>query len=122
MSYREHGILNFFMEGDLIKAKGSFSYNLGLPKKEATLGMDRVHGFTSKPQVAFIEGDITLDGQDDVKKILKLDDFTAMLELRNGKIITLREAWINSEGTVEVEEGTLNIRIESPYEGDETRK
>ena len=42
--------------------RGTFTYHLGIPKREAVIGPDRVHGYKEMPQVAYIEGAITESG------------------------------------------------------------
>lgn len=119
MNKKAHGLINIKANGDLLKAKGNFSYNLGRPKREAILGVDGVHGYKEIVQVPFIEGEITIDGGIETKSILDITEATVTLELRNGKVITLNNAWSNTEGTVEVEEGKMSIRFESDSEGEE---
>lgn len=41
-----------------------------------------------------------------------MDNATVTLELANGKMIVLRNAWFASEGTVQTEEGTIALRFE----------
>lgn len=119
MDKRAHGLINIKIDGDLIKAKGNFKYNLGHPKREAIIGVDGVHGYKETHTVPFVEGDITVDGGFALKDLLQITSATIILELKNGKVITFKEAWVNSEGTVEIEEGNLSIRFESTFNGEE---
>lgn len=47
---RRAGLIQVQVNGEVQDAKGSFSYNLGRPKREAIPGSDRVHGFKEMPQ------------------------------------------------------------------------
>ena len=49
---RRAGRIYFKVDGTQYDAKGKFSYNLGLDKREAIVGADGVHGYKSTPQVA----------------------------------------------------------------------
>jgi hypothetical protein len=109
---RKGGIIQFQVNGELYDAKGNFTYNLGRPVREAIIGADGVHGYKETPQVAFIEGEITDRGTLDLEKLVTLKDATGTLELANGKVIVLRDAWYAGEGTGNTEEGNLAVRLE----------
>lgn len=113
MSQRRAGILFLKVDGTQYDAKGSFTYNLGVPKREAIVGADKVHGFKESVQPAFIEGEVTDSSSLDLKTLLQLDGVTATLELANGKVIVLRNAWYAGDGNVQTEEGNIVLRIEA---------
>jgi hypothetical protein len=112
MSQRRGGLIQFQLNGVLYDAKGNFTYNLGRPVREAVVGADAVHGYTEKPQVAFIEGEITDKGTLDTDALVRMVDTTATLALANGKVIVLRDAWYAGEGTGNTEEGNFPVRFE----------
>ena len=121
MDKRAQGVLFFKINGQPYPAKGSFNYNLGMPKREFISGLTGGHGYKeSFPNPAFIEGDITVDGGVPLKHLLAITDQTIMLELRNGKVITLLNSWVNSDGTMETEEGKLHVRFESDQPAEES--
>jgi hypothetical protein len=120
MSQRRAGTLYFRINGTMYDAKGNFSYNLGKDKREAIVGADKVHGYKSTPQVAFIEGEITDRGDLDLETLVSMDDATVTLELANGKVIALYGAWYASEGTAQTEEANIQARFEAP-KGEEIR-
>jgi len=106
------GKIFFKVAGVQENAKGNFSYNLGLSKREALIGADKVHGYKEVPQVAFIEGEITDRSDLDLAKLIELKDTSITLELANGKVILLRDAWFAGEGTVTTDEATIAVRYE----------
>jgi predicted heme/steroid binding protein len=110
---RRAGIIQIAANGVVYDAKGSFSYNLGRPMREAVVGSDTVHGFKETPQVAFIEGEFTDRSDLDLDALVKLENATVTLELANGKTIALTEAWYAGEGTGNTEEGNIGVRFES---------
>ncbi len=112
MSQRRGGLIQFQIGGVLQDAKGSFSYNLGRPMREAIIGSDTVHGYSEKPQVAFIEGEITDRGTLDLASLVETTSTTITLELANGKVVVLRDAWYAGEGTGNTEEGNIEVRFE----------
>ena len=116
---RRAGTIFLQINGEIFDAKGAFTYNLGRPRRETIVGADRVHGYKEMPQTAFIEGEITDRGTLDLDSLLGLDNATVTLELANGKVIVLRNAWFAAEGTVNTEEAAIGVRFEG--EADEVR-
>ena len=112
MSQRRGGIIQLQINGVMHDAKGSFSYNIGRPKRETIVGSDAVHGYFDKPQVAFIEGEITDRGSLDLNALVTIEDATVTLVLANGKAIVLRDAWYAGEGTGNTDEGNIAVRYE----------
>jgi len=109
---RVGGIIALKVNGDIYFAKGNFTYNLGKPKREGVVGADTVHGYKETPQVPFVEGEITDRNELSLEDLVTLDDATITLELSNGKVITLSEAWYAGEGTGNTEEGNIACRFE----------
>jgi hypothetical protein len=120
MSQRRAGILYLKIDGTIYDAKGNFTYNLGKPKREAVVGSDAVHGYKETPQVAYIEGEITDSANLNLEQLVTLDDVTATLELSNGKVFVLRNAWYAGEGNVQTEEANIQLRLEGKS-GEEIR-
>lgn len=110
---RVGGLIFVKVNGDVLKAKGAFTYNLGSPKREAVLDAGGgVAGYKESPQVPYIEGAATDSDSLDLKGILETKDATVTLELANGKTIVLRQAYYAGDGEVGTEEGELQIRFE----------
>lgn len=114
---RRGGKIEVKVGGVTQDAKGSFTYDLGYPKRDPIIGSSAVHGFSEKVKVAFIEGKITDKGTLDLKALVNLEDTTATLVLANGKAIVLRDAWYAGDGVGDTEEGELMFRMESSSEG-----
>ena len=110
---RRAGIVYVKIDGALQEAKGSFSYGLGIPKRDPIIGADGVHGFKETPTVAFIEGAITDSPDLALADFQQQDGVTVTLELNNGKTIVLADAWFAAEGTVTTDEAEIPARWES---------
>lgn len=112
------GIFYVKVGGKLIEASGNFTYNLGQPKREGVLNSYGVAGFKETAQVPYIEGEV-LDSNsiDLVNDLLAVEDATVTLELRNGKVIALRNAWYAAEGQGNTENGTMQVRFEGRQAG-----
>ena len=119
-SKRIGGIIFLKVDGQLHKAKGSFTYNIGEGKREGIVGHDSVHGYKELPQIPMIEGAITDDSQLNLEALLRTQDATITLELANEKIIVLRDAWYAGDGNVTTEEGEIEVKFEG-MDGEEIR-
>ena len=109
MNSRVGGVIQFKANGQQYKAKGEFTYNLGVAKREAVVGADEVHGFSEKPQAPKIEGMITDNDELDLKAFLGLRDATVTLSLANGKTVVLRNAFYAGDGDVTTDEGEIQV-------------
>lgn len=117
---RRGGIIFLKVNGEIYSAKGNFTYNLGIARREAIIGADGVHGYRETPQVPFIEGEITDNQTLDLAGLATTENATVTLELANGKVISLRDAWFAGEGTGNTEEGNIAVRFEG-MSADEVR-
>lgn len=109
---RRGGMIYVKVDGQIYDAVGSFTYNLGRPQREALVGHDGVHGYKELPQVPYIEGEFRDSASLNVERLLTITGATVTLELANGKVIALRDAWFAGEGQVQTEEGNISVRFE----------
>lgn len=114
------GIIALKVNGTQYLAKGNFTYNIGKPKREGVVGSDGTHGYKETPQIAFIEGEITDRSDISLETLLATTGATVTLELGNGKVIVLRDAWYAADGTFNTEEGNGQVRFEG-MSGEEIR-
>ena len=112
MAGRVGGIIEFKVDGEIFQAKGNFTYNIGVAKKEMIVGSDSIHGYKETPQVPFIEGAITDGGDLDLEALRNFTEVTVTLGLANGKIIVIELATEASDGNGTTEEGELEVRFE----------
>ena len=109
---RRAGTIAVQVNGEVQDAAGEFTYNLGRPKRSAMVGADSVHGYMEEPQVAFIEGTLRDRRTLDVAKLAEITNATITLQLANGKVIVLRDAWFAGEGNVTTREALITVRFE----------
>jgi len=117
---RVGGIIFFKVDGELFQSKGEFTYNINPNKRESVVGADVIHGFSETPKAIFIEGAITDSDELDLENFLSLRDSTITLELANGKVIVLREAFYAGDGDVTSSQGEIQVRFEA-ISGEEVR-
>ena len=110
---RRGGTIMFKVDSVLRDAKGSFTYHIGNPKREAIISSDlTIAGYKEMGQVPFVEGVITDQGDLGLAEFTNLENTTITLELANGKVFTLRNAWYAADGNVTTEEGEIQVRFE----------
>ena len=113
MAERIGGVAYLRIDGVQRKMKGSWTYNLGPPKRNGVVGADGFHGFTEMPQIAFCEGNITDQGDLSLEQLQNLVDTTVTIELANGKTVVFRDAYYANEGSVTTEAGEIACRFEA---------
>lgn len=114
MAQRKGGIIFFKIDGVQFSAKGEFTYGLGKNTRTAIVGQDGVHGFSEQPVAPFIEGAFTDAADVDLDAVADVTDSTITLELANGKVVALRNAWCtNPDGLGgSTTEGEIAVRFE----------
>ena len=117
---RRGGAIFFKIDSVLRDAKGNFTYNIGAPKRNPLHSSDlRTVGYNEMAQTPFIEGEITDQRDLILSDFVNITNATITLELANGKVFTLRNAWFSSEGNVQTEEGNIAVRFDG-LEAEET--
>ena len=106
------GTIFFQVNGELYNAKGSFTINPGISKKEMVVGADGVHGFKELPQASRIEGAITDTDELDVEALFATRDATATVRLANGKTFVCEECIFSGDGESTTEEGEISIEFQ----------
>ncbi len=115
MSLRIGGKIYLKIDGELLRAKGAFTYGLGKPHRESVIGADgTIQGYKEAGTVPFIEGEITDHIDFSMESLADLTDSTVTLELANGKSMVLSSAFsVNNDGlTGQTEEGNIPVRFE----------
>jgi len=108
---RVAGYMEISHNGTKLSAAGSFSWNLGLPKRTEILGPDKLHGYSEMPQAPYIEGAIIVTSGTSVTEICSVTNASVVLTTATGKMISLGDAFYAGEGVGETEGGTLQVRF-----------
>ena len=117
---RRAGAIFFKIDSVLRDAKGSFTYNVGGPKREAMINADlSIAGYKEMGQVPYVEGEITDQRDLVLADLVNIENTTITLELATGKVFSLRNAWFAADGNVQTEESNIQVRFEG-LEAEET--
>lgn len=104
------GFLEITSNGNIFNAVGNFTLNLGAKKREFLAGPDRVHGFSEKPQVPKISGEVRdSDSLNVTEDILNLKDATVVAHVANGKKYMFESAAYCGDGNIETDEGKIQF-------------
>ena len=109
---RVAGTMTIQANGTVLNAVGSFTYNLGQPKREYLVGPDRAHGYKELPQIGSIEGEIRDSDQIRITDVVNLVDATITLILATGKTVMCANAAYCADGNGETEEGNIEFKVE----------
>ena len=106
------GVAYVFVDGRQYPLRGNLTVSIDTVERTGVAGMDGVHGFTEKPRVPFIEGDFSDIGQLSLVTLQNMVDVTVTVELANGKIYVLRNAWTSTAREFKGAEGQATVRFE----------
>lgn len=109
---RVGGVITAAVNGQRFLVRGNWTYSASKTMRESIVGSDGVHGYKETPRAAFIEGELTDRGDLDLQALSQTTDATVTLELANGKVVALRNAWAAGEWTGNTEEGNTAVRFE----------
>lgn len=104
------GKLFFNAAGKRQRAKGSFTYNLGVDKGEPIKGVDGHFGKKVVTVTPFIEGKVSDSSELDVKALISATG-TFTLELANGKTVMLSEGYNGADADITTEESEIPLKI-----------
>ena len=91
---------------------GDFEYSPSVVSRESLVGMDRVHGYSEKPNVPHISGSIRDMGNLSVSGLNAMTNVTVVAELANGKTIIGRNMWTVETQTAKSEDATIEVKWE----------
>lgn len=111
------GICTLDINGLNVPLKGEVSVVLGVPMKEAIVGVDgSIHGYKEETRVSSLEGTISLREDVDWEAIQNTTDANVVLRMPNGKTFLLSNAHFAGEGGMTTEESEMEFRFEGAGE------
>ena len=99
------------LDGVQHMSRGNWTYNHGKPTRKTVFDGNLSVGYTEEPQEPMIEGDMTVPATLDTAALVVADGITVTLELENGNVVVLRDAWFANEGTVDVNAGSMPAKF-----------
>lgn len=112
MAQRIGGVLKISYDGNQIPAKGSFTVSPSSVEREGVAGQDYVHGYTEKPRVPFIKGELSTRAEVSLEDLLAITNATVTADLANGKSYVLTEAWTKGAFEINTSEGSFEVEFQ----------
>ena len=112
MGQRIGGILFLTIDGTQYAARGNFSVMPSTVKREGIAGQDYVHGYTEKPVVPSIKGDLSTVPGLSLEGLEGITNSTIMCQLANGTTYVLSQAWTVSAFEIDSTEGKVGVEFE----------
>lgn len=112
MGKRIAGVAYWYVDGKQLAVRGNLVVAPSPVRREGIAGQDYVHGYSESPIVPFIEGDVSMVDETSPEDLGRVTNATITVELANGKVYALREAWCTDGFQVSTKEGSLKVRFE----------
>lgn len=100
------------IDGTQYALRGNLEISPNLSTRSGVAGMDGIHGYTEKPKVPYVSGDLTDLGGLSITTLHAIDDATITVELANGKTYVLSNAWYADDPNIKADEGTVPFKFE----------
>lgn len=110
--HRIAGVAYLKVDGQAYPMRGKFKYTANRRKREGIVGQDGPHGYKEMPVIPSISGDVSDMPGMRVQDLEKITNATIQLELANGKIVVLSQAWWSDASEVDTEEGSFPVKFE----------
>ena len=111
MAERIGGIIRLQIDGEVYRIAGVWTRNLGVPMREELIGSEEVHGFKETARAPFLEGAMRDSGDLDLRALQSITGATVTMEMPNGKLFVLYDAFYSGEGNISSEEGEITARF-----------
>ena len=106
------GVLSLTIDGTPYAARGNFSVMGASVKREGIAGQDAVHGYTEKPVVPSIKGDLSTVPGLSIEALQAITSSTIIASLANGRSYALRNAWSTSAFEIDTSEGKIGVEFQ----------
>lgn len=106
------GTVFLYVDGQNYMLAGDFEYSVSTVSRETLIGMDRVHGFSAKPNAGHIAGTIRDSSSLSLAQINAMENVTVIAQLTNGKTIVGRNMWAVDTQTAKAADATIEIKFE----------
>lgn len=106
------GTLFLMINGVQYPARGAWEYTPTMSERTGQAGQDGVHGYTEKPTVPSMKGDVSDFGGISIQALQQSQVSVATLSLANGKVIIGYDGWVKGAITSHTEDGKYSLDLE----------
>ena len=106
------GIVYVKVDGRQLSVRGTATVSPQPTTRTGVVGADGIHGFTCEWRVPYVEIEISVMPEFPLSDLYQINDATITVELGNGQVYVLRNAWHADEIEHDTVEGTATVRFE----------
>lgn len=106
------GVVYLRVDGRMYRARAEIKVSINTVEREAVIGQDGIHGYIERPVVTYVEGKITDGPELSIELLQAMCNVTVTVELLNGKVYLLRNAWNTKAGPLDTTDGSIEFRFE----------
>jgi hypothetical protein len=107
------GVADIRFNDHVLLFRGELTWNFQVFQKKGVVGRDgRFHGFTSDPNLPYIEMEVTWDGSVTTAQLEAAVDATVSCALADGRQLVLRGAYVAGEISPQNDEAKCKLRWE----------
>ena len=108
------GTATIAVDGRNYLLEGSFRYSPSRANRETLTGMDGVHGYKETPVAGFMSATLRDTQGLSVSDLNAMTNVTVTVQLANGKVVVMRNAWTAGVQEVDSVDGKVDVRWEGP--------
>ena len=112
MAERIAGTAYLKVDGVKYEVGDSLTVSLATVTREPVTGLSGVAGYKEIPRTPYIEAEIIYVSETDIEEIEGTTKANVQVELANGKVGLLKDAWQAGEIEVNAENGRFTVRFE----------
>jgi len=106
------GVAYIKVDGEQWALRGNLTISPMAFARTPIAGMDGIHGYSQAPQTPYIEADISDLGGLALKRLETFCNVTVTVELLNGKVYVLANAWVQGPLELNGVDGTVTVRFD----------
>jgi hypothetical protein len=106
------GTLIFRIDGRQYRTLGEVRISPSGVERETVVGLDGVHGYKEKPRAPYISAKLSDWADLSIETLIRACNVTVTVELANGKVYLLRNAWVAEPPEGDMDEGSWPLRLE----------
>lgn len=100
------------VDGQQYDLRGNWTVSPDMIEREGVAGQDTVHGYIERPRVPWMQGDISDNGELSLDAVRRINNATVTLQLNNGKVYILRNAWSAEARELNTSDAQMQVRFE----------
>jgi len=111
-AHKVGGVAYIKVDGTQYLLRGDLTVSPDMFERKGVAGQDGIHGYTETPRMPTIKATLTDIGGLSLEAFQHMTAVTVTVELNNGKVYVLRDAWTSAARELNTSEGSLDVTWE----------